>query len=425
MWNAEPAGRRDNLTCPFCGLACDNLRGAGDGHLVEPTGCRSADDAFSSIAHLPPSTPAIRGRPVPLVEALQHAAGLVHAAHAPLFAGLVTDVNGMRAVLDLADRCGAVLDHHNGDALFRNLLVLQDGGWMTTTLTEARNRADLILMVGNQCLREFPRLIERVLVPTEALFSSPEDRRLVWLAPPDASPVPTALQALQPIRIPVALEDLAGVAGILRGMLSGRPVRSDAVSGIPGGSLVDLAERLRVARYALVIWAAAELDFPHAELTVQALVELVRDLNETTRAAALPLSGTLGDLTASQVCTWQIGYPLRVGLQQGRATYDPMLNRYQDLIARDECDLLVWVAALPTPSGPPPSVRPTILLGYPGMSLDWTPEVSIPVGLPGIDHPGHWYRTDASCPLPLGRMRDLGLPSVAEVIAGLKERLPC
>ncbi len=64
----------------------------------------------------------------------------------------------------------------------------------------------------------------------------------------------------------------------------------------------------------------------------------------------------------------------------------------------------------------PATARPTIVLGHPGIAWERAPEVFIPVGLPGLDHPGHWYRGDAVCPLPLGQVRDLGLPSVARVI---------
>ena len=425
MWQTEPAD--STLTCPFCGLACDDLRVATDG-ADRPTlvnGCATAQQAFSTALAQAPGSPQIAGRPVALDAAITRAADLLAAAHAPLFGGLVADVNGMRAIMDLADHQGALLDHVGGDALFRNLLVLQDSGWMTATLTEVRNRADLILLLGNQCTHRFPRLIERVLLPTDALFSPPGQRSLVLLGGWDQESLPAALAAANPTLIPVANADLAGVCGLLRGLIAGRPVRTNAIPGVSGLQLEDLAGRLRTARYTVVIWAAAELDFPHAELTIQGFVELVRDLNRTTRAAALPLAGTLGDVTVNQVCTWQTGYPLRSGRQQNRLRYEPVLYRHQDLLAGGYCDLLLWVQALAgaATAAVPITARPTIVLGHPGMACERVPEVFIPVGLPGVDHPGHWYRSDAVCPLPLGQVRDVGLPSVAQVIGMLGERL--
>jgi formylmethanofuran dehydrogenase subunit B len=66
---------------------------------------------------------------------------------------------------------------------------------------------------------------------------------------------------------------------------------------------------------------------------------------------------------------------------------------------------------------------PTILLSQARIEQAPPPEVQIPVGVPGIDHPGHWYRSDSVCPLPLGRLRSSSMPSVAEVLARLDERL--
>ena len=425
MWNHQTANRMEAVTCPFCGLACDDLtvETATGALRALSNGCTLAKTRFTESFSTLDAPPRIQGRIATLEEALERCAELLRQSRAPLFAGLATDVNGMRAVLALADRCGATLDHANGDALFRNLLVLKDGGWFTTTFTEVRNRADLVLVVGTQCFERFPRLVERVLFPPEALFSPPADRALVLIGPWDQGNLPADVRALNPTVIPVALSELAGLAGLLRGLIAGRPVRTQALRGIHDGVLESLAGRLREARYSVVTWTAAELDFPHAELTVQALVELVRDLNRTTRSAALPLAGTLGDVTVNQVCTWQTGYPLRTGLSQGQPRHEPLLYRYSDLLARGETDLLLWVSALSREALPPASEVPTILLSQARIEQAPPPEVQIPVGVPGIDHPGHWYRSDSVCPLPLGRLRPCGMPSVAEVLTRLDERV--
>ncbi len=425
MWIAEPVDRLVDVTCPFCGLACDDLQVEANAG-APPTltnACPVARAGFADAFADEREPARIRGRSAELADALDRSASLLREARAPVIAGLATDVNGMRAALALADRCGATLDHANGDAMLRNLLVLQDSGWFTTTFSEVRNRADLILIAGTHCFDRFPRLLERVLFPPDALFSPPGERALVLIGPWDPSALPAEIQAFNPNVIPVPLTELAGLAGVLRGLIAGRPVRTGAAVGAPDGALESLAARLLEARYSAVAWTAAELDFPHAELTVQALVELVRDLNRTTRAAALPLAGTLGDLTADQVCTWQTGYPLRAGLAEGRPRYEPFLSRYPDLLARGETDLLLWISALPGQAAPPVTEVPTILLGRFQADRATQPEVQIAVGTPGVDHPGHWYRSDSVCPLPLGRLRASGLPSVAQVLDRIDARL--
>lgn len=440
MWKTDPADHPGTLVCPFCGLACDDLGadlgpGLGvDGQPVLANGCDLAQGALREALGRAAGTPRIAGATATLDAAIARAAELLGAARAPLFAGLATDASGMRAALALGARCGAILDHLEGDALFRNLLVLQDSGWEATTLAEVRNRADLIVLVGTQCLERFPRLPQRVLLPAHALFAPPGERRLVLLGPWESqsrlASLPQALRAAAPLVVPASLGDLAGVCGLLGGLLAGRPVRGGAIPGLPEGVLGRLADALRAARYAVFCWSAAELDFPHGELTVQAIVALARECNRTARCAVLPLGGTLGDLTVNQVCTWQTGYPLRSGRRHGRTDYQPQLYRHQGVLARGECDLLLWVQALPggQPGGPdrPPPVAdcPTIVLGYPGIAPARVPEVLIPVGLPGIDHPGHWFRSDAVVPLPLGQVRAGGPPGVARVLGEIARRLP-
>ena len=80
----------------------------------------------------------------------------------------------------LADRSGGVVDHAFSEAQFRNFRVLQSAGWITTTLTEARNRADLIIVVGTahatSCTRASSR---RIVSPPDSMFEVTAAKRTV------------------------------------------------------------------------------------------------------------------------------------------------------------------------------------------------------------------------------------------------------
>ncbi|NEV63628.1 formylmethanofuran dehydrogenase subunit B [Thiorhodococcus minor] len=425
MWSTAAREALQPITCPFCGLLCDDLT-LDTTDPAQPRlagGCERARTESTRALTQASAHCLVDGAVVGLETALTRCAERLSQSQAPLLAGLATDVNGMRAALALADGCGATLDHMGGDALFRNLLVVQDGGWLTTTLTEARNRADLVLLVGTECHTRFPRLVERVLAPPEALFGEVAERHYVLLGPWSETAVPSDLPRDRTTVVEAPKDQLANLGSLLRGLVAGRPARADAIPAVDGAQLTALAEQLLQASYAVVVWSAGELAAPHAELEIQTWVELVRDLNETTRAAALPLAGTLGDITTNQVCTWQSGYPLRTSFQHAGPSYDPLLNRYQDLLAREEADCLLWIDAVSGEQSVPATSIPTLILGRADMSFERPPEVFIPVGVPGIHHPGHWYRSDAACPLPLGQLRDSDLPSVAQVLGQLLERL--
>ena len=144
----------NDVTCPFCGLACDDLQLAKSqsGLAVTQNGCAIASAAFRQLgaANGLNAAPRLTGRPTTVDQAIAAAARILANAKAPLIAGLGTDVAGARATLALADRIGAVVDHMNMPAKLRNILTLQNSGWITTTLAEIKNRADFILIVGQR-----------------------------------------------------------------------------------------------------------------------------------------------------------------------------------------------------------------------------------------------------------------------------------
>jgi formylmethanofuran dehydrogenase subunit B len=415
----------EDVTCPFCGLACDDLRVKVDSGALEVIGidCDLSRRGFQQASDEHEISPQVEGLPVKLDEAVGRAAEILRKAKLPVIAGLATDVNGVRAAVALAERSGATVDHMNSPSLFRNLQVLQDGGWMTTSLTETRNRADLIVVAGAHVFELFPRLMERVIrpkkcVPTDAGTA----RELVLIGPWKPTTLPPELDDWRPTIIPVGLSALGEVVASLRALVAKRPLQVSGIEGVDINTLQNLARRLQQADYSVVAWAASELDFPHAALTVENLVELVRSLNETTRSAALPLGGSQGDVTANEVCVWQSGRPLRTAFGRGHPEHDAVMFNYRRLLSQG-ADALLWLSSFLPETPPPDADIPLVVLGHPKIRLVQPPTVYIPVGIPGVDHAGHIYRSDAVVSLPLRQLRESRLPAASEILQAIIERL--
>ena len=66
---------------------------------------------------------------------------------------------------------------------------------------------------------------------------------------------------------------------------------------------------------------------------------------------------------------------------------------------------------------------PTIVLGTPGVRLAQPPTVYIPVGTPGVDHAGSMVRCDNVVSLPLKNLGRSKLPSAADVLAAIEAAL--
>jgi formylmethanofuran dehydrogenase subunit B len=414
------------ITCPFCGLACDDIAvevSAGKIRTLQ-NACQKSADAFASLDGQTDLQPRIRGKAVTLAVAVQAAATILRDSAQPLFAGMATDVSGMRAVMQLADRCGAVVDHMNSEAKLRNILVVQDSGWITTTLAEVKNHADLIVFFGGDGVSRFPRLFERVIWNRDSLAGlDTSAREIIYLGEAKNTQAGIAPDGRKPQVIRCANSALAEVVGALRCLIAGKPLQATHAAGIKIEALKKLAAKLQAAKYGVICWAAADLDFPHAELTLQSLTELIKQLNATTRFAGLPLGGSDADITANAVHTWQSGSAIRTNYASGKPVYDPLHYSATRMLGSAEADSLLWIASLDEKRVPPPNEIPTIVLGRVGMVFAKAPDVFIPVGTPGADHAGHFFRMDKVVALPLRKLRETLLPSVADAVAAIETQL--
>src|SRR5690606_29164009 len=193
-----------------------------------------------------------------------------------------TDVAGMREVLALAERTGGILDHAGAPGLLANIRAMQDGGTVTTTLAEVRNRADLALVIATDVAAVSSRFFERCLAPASGLFG-PLRRELVHLGP--GTPLPGA-------EVIACEADRVGEAvAALRALAAGHRLAAATAGGVPVASLAALAERLKQASYPVIVWAARDLPGRHPDLAVSCIAALLRELNGKGRCCGVTLTG--------------------------------------------------------------------------------------------------------------------------------------
>ncbi len=410
---------------PFCGMGTDDLTIQVNGVALKvlKNGCAVNTPLFEQA--VTDTKPRVNGAEVDLDVAVTKAAALLKDTLQPVIGGCATDVNGMRALLALADRIGAVVDNMNFTGARNNFLALQDSGWMNTTLAEVKNRCDLLLVVGTDLEAVVPRFLERYLWSKEAMFlDNPQQREIIYLGKAPSGQASTAADGRKAQVLECPSNDLPDVIAVLRALVKGKPIRAEAVAGIAVADLQAIADKLKAAKYSVVTWAAGALNYRQAELTVQTLSEMIKDINnQNTRCSGLPLAGKEGDQTANQVCGWTTGYPARTRFSRGYPEYDPYLNDANFLLANDEADALVWVQAFNSKSVPPATHLPTVVVGRSGMTFEKEPDVFIPIGTPGIDHTGHAYRMDNVVAIRLKKLRDSGLPSTAQVLNAIEQAL--
>ena len=424
MTEMTEAGVWQEVPSPFCGIASDDLSIKVDGNTVSILENGDAVTKKGFETPITDTSPRVNGKEVSLDEAVSHIANLLRSSKQPVIGGMATDLNGARSAMALADKSRATVDNMDSEAGFRNTLVLQDTGWMVTTLTEVRNRVDLLVVVGSDIESEFPRFFERMVWNKESMFDQDiESRQVVYLGKAPSGNASTSPQGKKAQVLACDDADLPEVVSVLRALVKGKGIQAEQVGGIAVSDLAVLAEQLKQAKYSVVTWAAGDLDFDHAEATVQTVCEMVKDLNLDTRSSGLPLGGKEGGVTVNQVSAWQSGFPMRTNFNRGYPDYDPYLSDTNRMLDNDEVDVLVWISSFNADRTPPQSNAKTVVLGRSGMTFEQEPEVFIPVGTPGIDHAGRAFRTDGVVSVPLRKLRDSGLPSTFDVLTAVEQAL--
>lgn len=413
-----------DVPCPFCSLLCDDLtisNQAGKLKVME-NGCHKAVQQFEKEQTR--LIPKIDGKECTLQEAIKQAIKILKKSRQPLINGLATDVNGVRSALALAEKTGAIVDHMHSIGAFRNLRVLQDKGWIMTTLAEIKNRADLVIFAGTDAATNYPRFYERAIWNDFSLAKNNNKRRqIIYIGDNlDSSPAKKTGGKI-PINISCKQDQIGEIVSTLHALVVGNEINKTTVAGIKLAELEKLVVMMKKSRYGVIVWAPGELNFPHAELTVQSIGEMVKYLNRTTRFTGFSLGGNDGGVTANSVCAWQSGYPLRINYGKGYPEYDPYKYSAAKVLKRMEVDAMLWISGFNSDIKPPNAKIPTILLSSNEIRSTHKPYVFIPTGVPGVNHGGQLFRTDSIVSLKLKKVIDDNKPGAAEIIEQILQGL--
>lgn len=387
--------------CPACGLLCDDI--SGDAIARQQFSCGKAAKFYARVST--GAQPQIAGRAASLTNAVTAAVAVLKQANTPLVAGSSTDVHGARALVRLAQHTGAAMTHMNASSTLRNMKVLQHRGWQTTTLTEVRNRADVILMIGTDVVTHNTRFFDRVVWVDDAMFTDPAARKIIYLGGDKLSTKPgISPDGRAPEVIACAAEHLPEVVATLRALVMDKPVTAASVAGIAVSTLKTLADTLKAAKYATLVWVSKDLHYDHAELTIENITETVVALNQKSRAMGLSMGGSDGDTSVNYAHTWLNGVII-------------------DAPEWESHDAVVWVNSYSPDAMPPAGTGPVIVLGAPDSQFDVTPAVFIPVATPGLDCNGQQFRVDGSVTLPLTAAKPSDLPTLSQVVALIEAQL--
>jgi formylmethanofuran dehydrogenase subunit B len=352
---------------------------------------------------------ALKGGKLVRSGALERAAALLDGANLPVIGGLLTDIAGAEAAIALAQKLDGVIDHAAGDGLARASQIMREMGGCPASLGEARNRADLIVLVGEAPLKRDPDLLDTLFPKGEGLpRPGGNPRELILLAceaPRVESPVPVTAIASAGVDLPTLVSLLA--AALMEH-------RTGADGGEMAAKLAAVAARLWRAAFPVFVISPCDLD----EHVLRTVLGMVRHLCLTIRAATLSMPAP-GNGDGVNLCSaWTCGVPVRTRFTRGLPEHDPWRYGAQRLIDSGEADALLWVDALgPNEFGRPQGV-PTVVLSAAAAGA----EVVIEVGCAGRDHDAALYLAKLA---GIGMVRathpNTRLPTAAKVLNGIAD----
>lgn len=306
----EPQGVASSL-CQGCSLYCDRA--------VVTAPC-SRELQFQKLHGTSQEfLPRIFGKEVGWQEALDEAARVLRESQYTLLTGWMRDVETARLALRLARESHAVVDAWESDPAFHYVQVMQRRGMIQTTLTETRERCNLLVILGDDhLLEEFPLLPERL-----SLQRSNSQTLLVgeWSEASrqrfEQAGHPTLAIRSDWKRLPLSL------------------LMQDALEG-PRHWLGE-------DRQWVVAWSMGQLgQWEGIENWMERLAEFLMRRNERVRCAALPLMGS--HATFHQVCTWTTGFPGRIRFQGNEPIYDPhRFGANKQGTVHERLDTLIWI----------------------------------------------------------------------------------
>jgi formylmethanofuran dehydrogenase subunit B len=190
-----------------------------------------------------------------------------------------------------------------------------------------------------------------------------------------------------------------------------------------------LAQRLRAARYAVLVWEPAALP-AQGELLIELLQRLIGTLNQHTRAAGFALGGDNGIASVQQAHLWLSGLPLATHHGPHGAEHNSVGLDGARLAAEGAVDAVLWLDAFGQQAVPPELLAgalPLVLLATPqrlaALPARAAQTIAIAVGTPAVDHGGHLFRAEFSVVQPLRALRTGPLPSAASVLQQLADAL--
>ena len=443
----------NSVACPYCGCLCDDIElTVENGKIIKmKNGCFLSNSKFLNFNNeLRILKPLMRKKgelvPVSFEEALHKSAEiLVNANYPVLYGWSSTSCEAQRIGIELSEQLGGVFDNTSSVCHGPSVLGMQEVGIPTATLGQVRHRADLIIYWGSDPLSSHPRHMQRYTYFAKGRFeestrkvctnhnSIEADQGIdaenfqtqVEKDSPDPNFLPPTLceKTRKLLVVDVRKTLTAAKADVflqiepnkdfeliqaLRMLVKDQEIDVDNVAGVPVKYLSEVAELLVNCNFGVIFFGMGLAQSEGKSRNIEAVIELVRDLNARTKFSIMPMRGHFNVTGANIVSVWQTGFPFAVDFSLGYPRYNPGESSLAEILLRRESDAFLVVASDPVAGLPKMAVEhlvknPLIVIDPHLNATSLMADVVFPCAIVGIEMEGTAYRMD-SVPLPLKKV---------------------
>jgi len=398
--------RIEHVTCLGCGCGCDDLTvTVSNDRITEVTPACPLGRAWFGDGQVPNQVIS-DGQPLALDLTIERLAETLVEARGRclVYLGLDLTSQAQRAALSVADLLEATVDSDTSATAANGLITAQRRGRASATLGEVRNRGDVFLFWGVDPRERYPRFLSRYSVEPVGT-QVPDGRRGRYVIAVSIG-ADQALEAADS-RIELPADEEIAALSLIRAAVLGNSIRTTTKTA-PAAVLI--AEKLKSARYAILVHDAEPTAEARNPLRAEALIALAQALNGPTRAALVSLRAGGNRVGAEAVLTWQTGYPLAVDFTLGYPRYRPDRRGTGMDSDRYKAVLLLGSLAVNSPTLASLSgLRPAVI-GPRASQASFPTSIAIDTGVAGIHDAGTAYRMDE---LPLALRSCIAGPRAA------------
>mgnify|MGYP003338738685 CR=1 FL=1 len=394
-------------TCPFCALHCDDLVAPklNNEKVLNANKCFKASEGLSRFNFTSKENKLgyLYGQKEDIQNLITETSKLLSSSQSPFFGGLGLDILGSRSVIKLAKECNATIDHLHGDSISAVLRSFQAKGTIFTTLSEIKSRADLIIFLKSEPNKRLPRFAELVNLSSKNSW--------VIEAKSASDDSNCDFSVLEKVRL-------------LLYLLRNKSSTSDIDCNH------ELVNLVRNSSYCTFVWDPQEFG-ELSEYIANALMAIVKEINQKKRAGILTLGSDNGGLSFQNTLSWMTAKSIRSKFSTKSLHYQPELFSLKCCLELKTIDSIFWFSSF-CDNLPGENVLnyPFVAIGPESMGKKYSKffkenknSIFIPIATPGVNDNGYIMRCDGAAIIPLKKFVNDNIHTVEKLISQIIDNM--